>query len=123
MISFGASQGKPFIVSMTPIWQKQPNRPGPNQETLRKDVEAMMGSIRPFAVEKNIKIVKFEGASGPGFYFSATDNAPTRDGFKYMTKGELAVGELTLTFTILTNDGQADVVRDSLTMFRSAIHQ
>ena len=76
----------------------------------------------PFAVEKDIKLVEFKGASGPGFYFFATDSAPRPGEFTYMTRGVLAVGELSVMFTVLTNKGQDNEIEAGLAMLRSAVH-
>ena len=48
--------------------------------------------------------------------------APKPGEYKYMTQGMLVVRELAVSFTILTNDGQQQVVQDALTMLKSATH-
>ena len=78
--------------------------------------------IKSQAVEETLKIVELKGSSGRGYYFSATDKAPKPGEYKFMTQGILLVGELTVTFTILTNDNQKDTVNDALTMLRTATH-
>jgi hypothetical protein len=40
-----------------------------------------------------------------------------------MTQGALLVGELTLWFTILSNDGQEQVVAETLAMLQAALHR
>jgi hypothetical protein len=37
-----------------------------------------------------------------------------------MTRGKLKVGDVSVTFTILTNEGQDAVVRSALAMLKSA---
>jgi hypothetical protein len=37
-----------------------------------------------------------------------------------MTRGKVMVGDVSVTFTILTNDGQEAVIRSALTMLKSA---
>ena len=121
-ISFKTRQGKPFIVTLTPAWKTRPDEPAPTRENLRKRVQSTLDGILPFAVEKEIKLVEIKGPSGPGFYFSATDSAPKPGEYKFMIQGALAVNELSLLFTILTNDGQEDVIRSALAMVRSTAH-
>jgi hypothetical protein len=121
-INFGPRQGKAFIVSVTPAWRMRPEVHLPTKESIRERVELALQGIIPFAVEKDIKLVEFDGPSGPGFYFFATDSAPRPGEYKFMTQGALAVGELSVLFTILTNEGQDDVIRDALAMVRSAEH-
>ena len=121
-ISFGPRQGKAFIVTVTPAWKLHPGDVDPTKENLRQRVESTLAGILPFAVEKDIKLVPFDGPSGPGFYFFATDSAPRPDEYKFMTQGALAVDELTVTFIILTNEGQQNVIRSALAMVRGAVH-
>ena len=121
-ISFGARKGKAFVATVTPLWRARPDEPPPDRENVRQRADLALQSIAPFAVEKDIKLVEFKGASGPGFYFFATDSAPKPDEYKFMTRGVLAVGELSVMFTILTNEGQEGVIRDGLAMLRNAVH-
>ena len=121
VISFSARTGKSFIATVAPIWKTvEPNVPT-DKEALRKRVENDADGIRLFAVEKQIKLTEIAGTSGAGFYFFATDAAPG-GGYRYMTKGQLFVGELTVMFTILTNAGQESVAREGLAMLQSARH-
>ena len=118
-ISFGTADGNPFIVTVSPIWGEGVTSP-PGGKTLRENVERARHGIEAFAVEKELKIREFKGASGPGFYFTATDAALTPGGYKFLTKGSLRVGAIEVAFVILTNDGQQKVVRDALSMLRTA---
>ena len=120
LISFGPSQGKPFIVTVTP--QSGAGKPLPSRDELRKRVEYAAEGIRPLAVEKVIKVIEFAGASGAGFYFFATDSAPQPGEYKFMNKGMLRVGDLAVDFTILTNEGQDAVVRAALDMLKGAAY-
>jgi hypothetical protein len=119
VISFRPGAGQPFLVSVIPAQAAEGN-PTPSRQDLRADVEQMAGAIRPFAVESEIKPMEFAGAAGPGFQFFATDAAPRPGEFKYMTRGKLKVGDVSVTFTILTNEGQEAVVRAALAMLKSA---
>jgi hypothetical protein len=74
------------------------------------------------AVETTIEVRELQGAAARGYYFSATDRAPQPGEYKFLTQGMLRVGSLLVTFTILTNDGQAGIVADALAMMRSARH-
>ena len=40
--------------------------------------------------------------------------------YGYVTQGTIQLGELTFNFTILTRDGQDQVVPDALSMLKSA---
>lgn len=122
LLSFRQSQGQPFIVSLTPAWQIGADKPALSREELRAGVEHMASGIRLFAVENDIKVNEFAGAAGPGYYFSVTDSAPAPGGYKFMTRGMLRVGDLSVSFTILTNESQDEIVRAALEMLKSAVH-
>jgi hypothetical protein len=119
LISFRQSAGAPFIVSITPA-PRDPKAAG--GDALRAEVGRMAESIRMFAVEQDIKLNDFAGTAGPGSYVFATDASPGPGGFKFMHRGMLEVGKLSVTFTILTNDGQDAVARAALDMLKSAVH-
>ena len=120
VISFRPAEGKPFMVSVIPAQAAEGKRV-PSRTQLRDDVEQMAGAMRHFAVEGDkVKVREFAGASGPGFQFFATDAAPAAGEFKFMTRGKLNVNDVSVTFTILTNEGQEGVVRSALAMLKSA---
>ncbi len=120
LISFRQGAGPPFIVSITPAWQAA--KPAATKDELRVDVGRMAEAIRPFAVEQDIKLSEFAGAAGPGYYFFATDAAPGPGEFKFMHRGMLKIGDLSVIFTILTNEGQEAIVRAALEMLKGAVH-
>jgi hypothetical protein len=122
LISFRQTQGQPFTVAVIPAWQTKAGKPGASREELREEVERMASAIHLFAVEKEIKVIEFAGAAGPGFYFFATDSAPKPGEYKFMTRGMLKVSDLSVTFTILTNEGQDAIVSAALEMLKGAVH-
>ena len=119
-LNISPAQGERFAVTVTPIWQKS-GKAALTKEMLRKRVEYAAGGIGAFAVEKHINIVEFDGA--PGYYFTATDRAPKRGGYKFLTKGWINVDDLTVSFTALTNKGQDAVIANVLNMLKSASHR
>jgi hypothetical protein len=121
-LDFAPAQGKAFIVTLLPSWRTRADQPLPDKAELRKQVEYSGSGMLPHAIEQDIKIVELEGAEGPGYYFSVTDNAPKPDGYKFMTQGRARVGDLMIVFTILTNEGQEGVLRDALKMVSTAAH-
>jgi hypothetical protein len=117
------AEGAPFEVFMTPE-SPEPTAAGVSDSaTLREAVRDAAERMRLPAVEEPIEIRRLQGASGIGFYFSATDRAPQPEDFRHMNQGALQAGELTLWFTILTNDGQEAVVADALAMLQAAVHR
>ena len=121
-IVFKQRAGKPFDVLMTPIWPPKKDTSPLSAERMRQQVEQVLEHAKPQAVEKMIEVRELRGPVNLGYYFSATDRAPGPGEYKYMTQGMTRVGDLLVTFTILTNDGQGDIVNDALTMLKSAMH-
>jgi hypothetical protein len=81
---------------------------------LRQHVTGAMQLLLPQAVEQNPRLIEIQGQAGSGLYFSLTDKAPRPGEFRYVTQGMLPLGGSLVTFTILTNDGQDDIVRTAL---------
>ena len=121
VISFKPASGQPFIVSIIPAQAAEGKR-APARSQLRDAVEQMAASIRPFAADSDkVKVAEIAGSAAPGFEFAATDAAPAPGEYKFMSRGKLNVGnDVSITFTILTNDGQAAVVKAAHAMLKSA---
>ncbi|MDR2881936.1 MAG: hypothetical protein LBV29_08590 [Azoarcus sp.] len=119
-ITFGPGSGKPFQVLLTTLWPATKDRPPLSRDQLRAGVERDARRVKAQAVESELPLVGFQGQSGPGFYFAATDRAPKPGEFKFLTQGVILVGELTVTFTILTNDGQELIIKQALDALKGA---
>jgi hypothetical protein len=87
---------------------------------VRALVEEREETIAPQAVERELPIHEIRGTSGSGYYFSATDKAPRPDEDECLTEGALAVDDLLLFFTVLTNDADSSIVNDAFDVLRSA---
>ena len=122
-ITFTPASGKPFHILMTAIWPATRDQQPQSRDQLRATVQRGVDGAKTQAVEKELRVVEFQGRSGPGFYFSATDRAPKPDEYKFLTQGIVRVGELSVTFTILTNDGQDAVVKQALDALKSATQE
>ena len=119
-ITFHPKTGKPFEILVTPLWSEKTETPKQDAAQVRQQVQQAADDIGAQAVEKTIAIIELKGASGTGYYFTATDRAPEPGGFKYLTQGMLPVGQLLVLFTILTNDGQQNITTAGLAMLSSA---
>jgi hypothetical protein len=119
-IVFTPRQGAGFQVLVTPIWRPRPDMPLATREQVRASVQRAADEAKRDAVENTLPLVEFAGASGSGYYFSATDKAPAPGDFKYLTEGMLQVEDLTVAFTILANEGQQDITTAALDMVKSA---
>ena len=63
------------------------------------------------------------GTSGSGYYFTATERDAGPGEFRFMSQGALQLDELTLWFTILTNEGEDTIAVDALAMLQAAVHR
>ncbi len=121
-IVFTPNSGTSFQILLTPMFSIRQGMVLPDPQEMRASVERAAQHAKNQAVEKTLPVVEFVGTSGVGYYFSATDKAPKSGEYKYMTQGMFRLGDLASTFTVLTNDGGAEVVSDALSVFKSAVH-
>lgn len=118
-IVFKPTQGDPFEILITPgLLKKDVAQPKP--EAVREQVQATLDRLRPEIAEKDAKVSEIKGESAQGYYFSVTDKSPKPGEYKFLSQGILTVGEVTVTFTILTNDNQEKITKAALDMLKSA---
>ncbi|MGH8134939.1 MAG: hypothetical protein ACRER4_01230 [Steroidobacteraceae bacterium] len=122
-IELKPATGPAFEIYLSPNWPNAPDETVPDAETLREQVRAEAGRMTGEMVGQNPEIRRLQGASGVGYYFVAADPSLQPEEFRYMNQGLLQVGDLTVTFTILTNEGQEAVIEEALAMLKSAIHR
>lgn len=122
-IEFAPVEGPDFRAFVTPQSSDRGEPAIMDADTLRGEVQQLAERIGPQAVEASLEIRRLQGASGVGFYFSATDRVQSPEEHRYMTQGALQTGDLILWFTILTNEGQEAVVAEGLAMLQSAVHR
>jgi hypothetical protein len=112
-----------LTVLATPLPPPPGSNP-PTPERLRAAVEAEAGSpeIRERAAEAKPAIQELRGPQAAGYLFSATDKTwkPGGSDYHYITQGEMVVGSLVVTFTILTNAASGPDRDAALEMLRSA---
>jgi hypothetical protein len=110
-------------VLITAIWGVMPGAVVPDDAKIRATVASAAKSAGSQSVEGALSIQDFQGTSGHGYYFKATDKAPPPGEFKYLTQGMIRTGAIALTFTILTNDGQEGITKAALELIRGAVQQ
>lgn len=112
--------GDPFEILMTPIPGRAGGAGAPTPDSLRNRVERIAAGTRSQSVEPELVVRDITGAQIFGSYFSATDKAPRPGEYLKMSQGMITYGALHLTFTILTNAGQEEVVAQALQMLRES---
>ena len=121
-IALAPRDGSPFQVSVTPVARQRQGASTDTAIKMRASVQQAADKVKPGAMEQYLPVEQLAGAAGPGYYFSATDREPKPGEFKYLTQGMLLVGDVVLSFSILTNDAQEKVRDQALAMLKSASH-
>ncbi|HXI35520.1 MAG TPA: hypothetical protein VNH80_01275 [Burkholderiales bacterium] len=112
-IRYRPASGRPFEVLITPaLAAKSSGDP-------RAAVAAAAEQARSRAVEKVIAVNDLLGTRARGYYFKATDRAPKAREYKHLAQGIVTIDDVHLAFTVLTNDGQDNVVDAVFSMLRS----
>lgn len=119
-IGFGSATGPSFRVMLTPFWNAQDGSAISEPAELKRQIAEIITAVRSQAVETDIPIMKIDGRSTLGYYFSATDKAPKPGEYKYLTQGVVRLGALVITFTSLSNDGDGNIAGETLEMLASA---
>jgi hypothetical protein len=114
--------GAPFEVFVTPVAGQKPGASADTAIKMRDSVQKSADKVKSSAAEPYLPVEHLTGAPGPGYYFSATDREPKPGEFKYLNQGMLLVGDVILSFSILTNDAQEKVREQALAMLKSASH-
>jgi hypothetical protein len=122
-IEIAVAEGGARQVFVTPEWPDPLAKEVRELPSLRDAVRDMAERTQPQAVEPYLEVRQLDGANGTGFYFAATDRNPGPGEFRFMNQGALQVGELTVWFTILTNEGQDTVAVEALAMLQAAVHR
>jgi len=110
---------KNFQILVTPIWPLNADRKPLTPEFLRAMVAAAAQRVKPQAVETDLPVRELSGQGLFGAYFSATDRAPKPGEYRNLTQGMIAIAELEVGFTILSNGDSAAVNGPALQMLQS----
>ena len=120
-IAFGPTQGATYQILITPLSPARKGQPPVPAPAMKQMVERAAQDAKAQSVEKSLTVKELKSGVHVGYYFSATDRAPKADEYKYMTQGMFGLGEILLSFTILTNDGHDQVVPAALNMIKTAV--
>lgn len=119
-INFQPKGRNQFDVLLSPLPLSKEEAGLLTREEVRKRVNAGADAARSQSVEKTVSIVELKSKTGFGYYYSVTDRAPGSGEYKYMTQGMIRIGNVAVSFTILTNDHQSEVVTSALFMIGTA---
>ena len=122
-IQISVAKDGPHQVFVTPEWPDPVATNVRELPALRDAIRDMAERIKSQAAEAYVETRHLSGANGSGYYFTVTDRSPGPGEFKFMSQGALQVGELTLWFTILTDEGEDTVAVEALAMLQAAVHR
>jgi hypothetical protein len=122
-IEFAPASGSDFSVLITILWKQSGGATTP--EEIRKVVEASGTEALSGSVEKELKLQPLDGAEFAGLYYSLTDRTikegKRKEGeWRCMAQGSGSLGDLALTFTILTHSADAPERSLALAMLKGA---
>jgi hypothetical protein len=121
-ILFVPESGAAFKVLLTPIWSDRSGAQLPVAADLRKKVEQAAAQAKAQVLDPDVTVQEMTGSTGVGFHYSATDRTPNPGEYKRMDQGMLRVGDLLISFTILSQDASDPVNRAAMAMLEGAAH-
>jgi len=119
-IIFSPPSGESFKILITAMWSPTDDEDFNKPSKIKSGMERRGLTLLPKAEETELKLQELKGPSCRGYCFSLTDKAPKPGEYKYMTQGELGLGDLILTFTILTREKNPEVTLEAKKMLQGA---
>ena len=122
-IAFLPAEGEAFRLLVTALWDRD-GRPI-STDAVRAMAQRALNDARTYAVEQGAALVAAQGTEASGWYFRLTDRrvpAGTlpRGEYAYLVQGAARVGDLLLTFTLLTNARDGAEHEAAVALIRSA---
>ena len=117
-ITFSQENGPTFRVLVTPMWQPRSDMQLPEGDSLQKMVQQSSEEIQKNAANK----ITVQRLGNTGYYYFAVDPAPKPGEWANLTQGMARQSVLLLNFTVLTNNGQEQVVAQALRAIETAAH-
>ena len=119
-IRFSNAAGEKFEVVITAFWSPAKDASFNLPKNVRSIVEDTLEELKPRLMEKKLSLLQLHGGSGTGYYIAGTVKAPGPGEYKFLTQGAIAVDDLLLTFTVLTNIKPSPVISQVFDMLRTA---
>jgi hypothetical protein len=110
--------GNAFLLMITPMWSPTGDKSFNTQDKMKQLMEAERKHLAPSAEEPTLMVDSFGGPQAKGFYLFATDKAPRPGEFKYLIRSCVAVGDLMLSVTFLSNEKESAAMEDALALLR-----
>ena len=122
-VNLTSETGGDFEFLVSGLHGSWPSKLATDPEALQQFVESQMQQLIPTAEEGSVRLFRIDADHGFGFVFTAADQNPKEDEFKYLHQGALAVSDtLILSFTILSNDEDSPEAQEALQILKTAKH-
>jgi len=121
-ITFSPATGPGFQFLVTPLWGDASDSGFNDPARVRSFVEQQGRGLLSNAVEKQLVVNPLAGPN-PGYFFTLTDRSPGPGEYRYLTQGAVAVDDLVVTFTFLSNVRDDDERRAVLGALAHARHR
>jgi len=122
-IAFAPFVGREFRVLITALRNGDDEPSPPALSEIRATVESSGRRLLRQAIEKKLVILELRGPETIGYFYSLTDRTPKPNEYKYITQGVVRLGNLKLTFTILSNVKDGPERRTALDVLKTARHK
>jgi len=118
-ITLSAGNRELFMAIIVPRWDPTGRDPNHNSRLRLRDlVKQAADAVKPAAVERELPLVQITGGAVDGYYFSATAKSPKPGEFRNLVSGSVALGDLAVAFSILSNPGAEEEARQGLELIR-----
>ncbi len=121
-ITFLPEEGDEFKVLITPFWHAEQDPTFNEPQAVRLWIERDLESLISRAVEEDVPIETLEGVDGTGYYFLLTDSAYEPDGYPYLVRARVGVGDLLIYITVLSRSKSSEVITATLEALGEAMH-
>lgn len=109
-----------FEMSVTVLWTPPGASPYGSKTSLRALVQKAAEDVAPGAAEPEFPLQEVAVENGAGFFFEATAKVAQPGEPAYLTRGAVASGDVTITFTILTTEPRSPTIGRAIEMLRTA---
>jgi hypothetical protein len=113
----------PLVLLITPL--PGPSDPEKRTNAVKETAESVAMNMQETAVEPELVLKELSGKECHGYFVSATDRTvqnPSESQFKFADQGAAEVGQMLLSFTVLTNVKDSPERDAAISIIQSARH-
>lgn len=109
-----------FELFITVFWHDGYDRNVTSAASVRALVERVGAEVLKMSDQSKLDLEEIPGLSQPGYMYELDDSSAGEGEYSHVAQGALAVGDLVVTFTLLTNDPASPDEQTVLEMLRTA---